>query len=245
METNNKSKKVRVVVIDSGIDVNQYDLKQYVKESIGIKINSKGCFERQLSPRVEHPHGTVITAIIKQMCDSVEFYSVNILDRNLHSNGKVLIKSLKEAIKYKPHIVHLSLGTTSLRYWLSIRRCVRKLTNNNIIVIAASNNEGTRSYPAYLNKVVGVKGKHFNKCDSFYFKDGFFYAPLTLNYKLLQNNQEYRSVSGNSISAAYITGHFCRIILKCNFSTYHDVINYAIRLGEKNHKALANYKYLY
>lgn len=201
-DINKEIPKIRIVIIDSGIYRNESYLKDSIKKEIGFEFDTKWDAIELPNPKIKNEHGTVIAKTIKYICSDVEFISINILDENLSSNGRVLIEALKQSLTYKPHIVHLSLGTTKLKYWYSLKRFTRVLSKNNIIVVSAANNEGKRSYPAYLKDVVGVKGKSMNN-DGFYYDDKFFYASLHLPEALCKDNEKYKHIYGNSISAAF------------------------------------------
>lgn len=233
METNNKSKKVRVVVIDSGIDVNQYDLKDNVVGDVGLRFDSNGYLQVKSNHYIEHDHGTMVAATIKLVSPNVEFYSINILDKDLSANGKLLINALDYCKNYNPDIVHLSLGTTSIKYRYSLKKSINSLIRNNIIIVAAAQNQGAKSYPAYFKNVVGVKGHICNNYNEIYYKNNFFYGPLHLSPNLWGEEKKHKHICGNSISAAYITGYLCNIILQCDTKTSSYVISYALKLAKK------------
>jgi hypothetical protein len=234
MKINNEVRKIRIVIIDSGISRNESYLKNSIKKEIGFEFNTNRDVIELHNPKIKHEHGTVIAKTIKSMCSDVEFISINILDENLSANGRVLIEALKQSLTYKPQIVHLSLGTTKLKYWYSLKKLTRILNKNNIIVVSAANNEGKRSYPAYFKDVVGVKGTNINN-DGFYYDDEFFYSSLYLPEVLCKDNEKYKRICGNSISAAYITGHISKIILDLNLKSNKEIVDYLKYEGLKNH----------
>lgn len=207
--------KVRVVIIDSGIDRSKNNLKDNVMEAISIKINSRGYIEKTEKSMTNNEHGTLVASCIKYIYDNVELIDINILDKSLTTDGRVLLKALEESINYNPDIVHLSLGTTKFKYWFPLKRIVRKLRKNNIIVVSAANNYGLKSYPAYLKGVVGVKGREVDDLNWHIYEDGFYYAPYKLPKELCyKKNQE--KIRGTSIAAAYITGYFCKYVKNGN-----------------------------
>lgn len=207
--------KVRVVIIDSGIDRSKNNLKDNVIEAISIKINSKGYIEKTKESVANNDHGTLVASCIKYICNDAEFIDINILDKNLTTDGRVLLKALEEAINHNPDIVHLSLGTTKFKYWFPLKRIVRKLRKNNIIVVSAANNYGLKSYPAYLKGVVGVKGKEVDDLNWHTYEDGFYYAPYKLPKELCYEESQVK-IRGTSIAAAYITGYVCEYVKSGN-----------------------------
>ena len=109
-------KPIIVAVIDSGIDFSNPILNRSIEKSIGFIRKDNGLIVEENMLKSRHEHATIIALIIKKLCNNVRFINVNILDEMLMTNGNVLIKALEEAIKDKPDIIHLSLGTTKWRY---------------------------------------------------------------------------------------------------------------------------------
>lgn len=227
------NEKIRIVIIDSGIDTNETYLRNYIKEETGFKLNEKLDVVEEHNPKIKNDHGTVIAKTIKYICNEVEFISINILDENLSTDGRVLIQALKKSISYNPHIVHLSLGTTKIKYWYPLKKLCKFLNKNNVIIVSAANNEGKRSYPAYLKEVIGVKGENIN--NTYFYNNKFFYSSLGLPNDLCISSKRYRDVTGNSISAAYITGYICRTILELGNKSNKEIIAYLKSEGQKNY----------
>jgi subtilisin family serine protease len=217
---------VIVAVIDSGIDISKCDLYKYVKISKGFRINDEGYIIEDNDMEVRHEHGTAIALTIKHLCSNVEFISVNILNENLTTDGRVLIYALKNVLKYKPDIIHLSLGTTKWKYKFSLKKIVRASRKSNILIVSAANNQGFKSYPAYLDGVIGVKAiSSESQCD-FIYHNNFLYAPPTI--KNISGIEELKDsyMEGTSISAAYITGYIANIKNHKDFKKNEDLISY-------------------
>ncbi len=231
----NESKKVRIVLVDSGINTAENNLNNSLIDEVGISFDTSMNVIERSKPIVENDHGTVIAETIKSICNNVEFISINILDKNLTTNGRILLAALKKAMSYNPNIVHLSLGTTKLKYWFHLRKITKTLNRNNVIIVSAAENNGRKSYPAYLKHVVGVKGTNL-KNDEFYYNNNFFYSPLYLPDVIINSNEKYKHICGNSISAAYITGHICNIILKLNIKKNNEIVDCLKSEGMKNYR---------
>lgn len=227
-------KNIRVVIIDSGLDIEDDELRNCIEEQIEINLNQYGQVIKRKGSIVKNKHGTIIAKTILNITENIEFIDVNILDENLGSNGKILIEALNYSLRYKPNIIHLSLGTTKLKYWYPLRKVINKLIKNNIIIVAATNNEGKRCYPAYLKNVFGVRGNSLKNYKMFYYKDNFFYAPYDLSPELLAS-EKMKNVKGTSISAAYITGHICNILKNNYLIDREKIIKNIIAIGEENY----------
>ncbi|MCX7920904.1 MAG: S8 family serine peptidase [Clostridia bacterium] len=228
INTDERQKPVRIVVIDSGINASKSDLSRFVKESIGFRVNNEGYIVEDKNIEIKNKHGTVIAMIIRNICKNVEFISMNILNERLATDGRILICAFHQALDYKPDIIHLSLGTTRWRYRFALRKIVKEAEKNNIIVVSAANNEGLKSYPAYTKGVVGVKGRaDITGYREFWYQKGFFYAPLGVRdiYGINEIDNGERSV-GNSMAAAYITGHIASIKCSKNIKSNAEIIEY-------------------
>lgn len=222
IESENR-RKIRVVVIDSGIDINKYNLKENVIESVGFRINKNGIIERRRNMDIENEHGTMIASCIKYICKDVELIDINILDENLLSNSKVLIKALKYAKSFKPHIINLSLGTTLKRYWIPLKITINSLVKENILIVASVDNCGVKTYPADYKNTIGVKGRNDSDINRIFYCNNYYYASGWENevvYDYKKNNKCY----GNSIATAYVTGYFCKVIKKLNFNIKKDTL---------------------
>jgi hypothetical protein len=67
-------------------------------------VNDEGYIVEDKSLKPRHEHGTAISMIIRDICENVEFISVNILNERLTTDGRVLIHAFREALSYKPDI---------------------------------------------------------------------------------------------------------------------------------------------
>lgn len=224
MNSIEEKKYIEVVIIDSGINASISDLKKYIARSTGFRMNESGLIIEDSNMSVKSVHGTGIALIIRSLCPNVRLYSINIFEKEESSDGRTLLHAFNEAINYKPCIIHLSIGTTKIRYWIPFKKAVKSALKNNIIVVSAADNNDRRSYPAYLNDVVGVKRAQFNNVKHYSYKNGFFYAPTGLN-KVQGSYELERDIGGNSIAAAYITGHIANLAGYTNLNSPIDLIN--------------------
>jgi len=187
-----------------------------VVHATGFGVNSEGYIEQNSGFPVRNLHGTIVALIIRHLCSDVEFVSMNILDENLKTDGRILTFSLRHVFDYKPDIIHMSLGTMKKRYILSLKRIVNQAKKLNVPIVSAAENSGRVSYPAYLKDVIGVKAGEFENCMQYSYKNSFFYAPFgTEGIESIQKIPDMRKVRGTSMSAAYISGHLA-VMLKNN-----------------------------
>lgn len=180
------------------------------------------------SNNVSHPHGTVISTILTSLCKNVEIISINILDNDLASDGRILIYAIKQAIELKPQIINLSLGTTLHNYKVRLIKLIKKAYKKNIIVVSAAENSGKISYPAFLKGVVGVKRSN-NSDNCINYKDNFFIGPGNVTDISEVKNMNLPNACGNSISAAYITGYIAKLVEDGGIRNRKDIIDKSFR----------------
>ena len=228
-------RKIKVAVIDSGINTEISDLQDSVIHSTGFGINSDGYITENSNIPVRSLHGTAVAMIIRHICSEVEFISVNILDENLLTDGRTLAYSLSRVFDYNPDIIHMSLGTLKKRYIFPLRKIVKEAKRLNIQLVAAAENAGRISYPAYLKGVFGVKSDMFDDCMQYSYNRGFFYAsPWTYGIECIQKIPEIRTARGTSMSAAYMSGHLAEILKTKNNISHKEakeILLYRLKKG--------------
>ncbi len=188
-------------------------LDKSILESTGFKVNEEGYITEYPNMETKYQHGTIVSLIIRHICSSVKFISINILNDNVSTDGRVLLHAISKAFDYRPDIIHMSLGTTKWRYKGYMKKIIREADRQNITLVAAASNHGLVSYPAYVKGVFGVKGGDFKEITQYGYQDGFFYAPLSAAGISGYGGKDLKEACGTSVSAAYISGHIANIKL--------------------------------
>ncbi len=154
-----KKKKVKVALIDSGVDLfNDID----VKESINLIPG-----EENVLPLFWDisGHGTSIAGIlaakdngegITGINPDIELYSARVLDENKSAPVSRIIEAIYWAIEKKVNIISLSFGTTVRSEGLET--AIRKAAEEGILIVAAAGNHGVVEYPAAMEEVMAVGG---------------------------------------------------------------------------------------
>ncbi|MGN7762108.1 S8 family serine peptidase [Paenibacillus sp. 22594] len=210
--SDNDRQNIHISIIDSGIDVSKLALNCYVATSFNYWIDEKGHVDFKCAANCSNDHGTIIAIAIRHIHESVRFNSHNILDKDLKSDGRILISALKHAIEENPDIIHMSLGTSKLKYYLPLKILIRRACKKGIIIVSAASNTGKISFPSNFKDVVSVKGDGDINCNQYDFREGYFIASNNVmdipNIKYIDNYENYR---GTSMAAAYITGQIAKI----------------------------------
>ena len=149
--------KVKVAVIDSGIDytsdIDVYSRKNFVPGQDDVSI-----LYEDISG-----HGTSIAGIISAKDNdegitginpNVELYSAKVLDANLQAPVSRIAEAIYWAIDNEVDIITMSFGTTTDSEVL--REAVKAADEAGILIIAAAGNSGTVEYPAAYDEVLAV-----------------------------------------------------------------------------------------
>ena len=214
---NGNNKSILIGIIDSGIKTDISDLDKFVVKSTGYRVNENGFIVEDENIEVKAEHGTAIALIVRHLCKNVHFISINILNERLATDGRLLIYAIEKILSYKPDVIHLSLGTTKWIYKFKLYSLIEYAYKNNILVVSASNNQKKISYPAALKDVIGVKSIKTNNVNEFHFYKGYFFAPYGVIGIEDIDQLTHQNITGNSMAAAYITGHIANI-KSCNRS---------------------------
>ncbi|MBS7007280.1 S8 family peptidase [Anaerostipes sp.] len=160
------SKKVKVALLDSGVDFQE---NINVKERINLITEDK-----ELSPMFEDEssHGTSIASLIvsegsevKGVNQNVELYSARILDGEKQAPISRVIEGIYWAIDKGVNIINISFGTS--QYSEALKQAIDDAEANGILVIAAAGNQGEKGsdnvqYPAAFDNVLAVGSVNAN-----------------------------------------------------------------------------------
>lgn len=148
---------IKVAVFDTGIDINNRDVQ--VKDGVSF-VEGVSDFSD------DNGHGTAVAGIIGAVKNNegylgvapeVELYSVKVLDKDGLGTYSNIIQGIEWAIENDMDIISMSLGGT--QYSKILKDAISEANKNNILVVAASGNEGRAGnidYPARFNEVICV-----------------------------------------------------------------------------------------
>lgn len=148
---------IKVAVFDTGIDVNNKDI--LVKGGVSFIEGTRDFTD-------DNGHGTAVAGIIGAaknnegylgVAPEVELYSVKVLDRDGLGTYSNIIQGIEWAIDNEIDIISMSFGGT--QYSKILKEAIGEATKNNILIVAASGNEGNNTivnYPARFSDVICV-----------------------------------------------------------------------------------------
>ena len=159
-ETVKEENKVKVAVLDSGIDFS---------ENVNV-VERKDFTGEDISPLYEDAtgHGTAVAAVIgasgegdtiKGINPDVEIYSAKILDENNRASIDKVVNAIEWAIEKKVNIINMSFSKKSDS--ATLHNAIKRAYNAGILMVASTGNEGSSDednveYPAAYKEVVAV-----------------------------------------------------------------------------------------
>lgn len=164
-EDSRKGKKIRVVLLDSGVDVDEDIPCEERRDFLDGKEEERSMLFDDVSG-----HGTAIAGLIcarenedriTGLAANVELYSARVLDEENQAPASRIARAVWWAIQQKADIIHMSLGTDQPSP--ELERAVKEADRKGILMVAAAGNAGTPAegestveYPAAYEEVLAV-----------------------------------------------------------------------------------------
>lgn len=214
-----KGDKVKIAIIDSGINTNHIEIKDKVS-----KVSNFSVYE---DSEDLNGHGTMIASIIAGenigVAPNAELYMAKSLNRNGDGTVTDIYQGIIFAINHKVDILCMSLGMVK-EAPKGIKQAIDRAVKEGITVVCASGNLGRNfaSYPARYDNVIGVGGLDKDGQISSFSNKGEgvdVYAPseyVPVAYK----DNEYALISGTSFANAYVVGVIA--LIKSYYKIYNN-----------------------
>lgn len=159
VEASQAGSKVKIAVIDSGIDVT---------DNIAVKERKNFIKDTPVTTPLYEDftgHGTSVASLIMGTgTDSevvgtgsnIELYSARVLDENKQAPISSVVEAIYWAMEKDVNIINISFGTQS--YSEALKTAIDAATDKGILVVAAVGNRGTvgADYPAAFENVLSV-----------------------------------------------------------------------------------------
>lgn len=196
-----KNKRVKVVVIDSGIS-NNLRVKSPISFKINLALNgmNDNCED-------QHGHGTALVGMLSDFCEEfIELILIKVLDGQCQSTSKQLLRALQIAISLDPDIINMSLGTHNLSFRRNLENEIKYAVLKDILVVTTTGNESA-DMPFILDDTIKVLTSSHILNDAMYYKSNIFYttaSPHIVPWK----NGELIFTNRNSFSTPYFIRDF-------------------------------------
>lgn len=245
--------KVRVGVIDTGLDANHPELKDRLVANINMMDPMK--------KGKADTHATHVAGIIAGeknngiggygVAPNSEIVSIDVSNRSFFITDYIVAEGILEAIRQNVKVINMSLGF----YYPSpiLKDAVKKAVDSGIIVVASAGNDGASvlNYPASFNGVISVGATDENNELAFFSTFGpsvdvvapghNVYAPVFD----VDKGSSFIKMSGTSMSSPIVAGTVALLLSKYPDLTPYQV-NYMLTetakdLGERGYDLTYGY----
>jgi subtilisin family serine protease len=228
---------VRVAVVDSGIDAAHADLRAKVTREVSVHVAGRGV------ALVEGPapdlagHGTACADVIGRLAPECEIWNVRALGPDCKGSPAALLGAFRWCLEQGAEIVNLSLGTRDPQLAEPLRDLVDMAYRRSVLVVAAASNvPGARSYPAAFASLVCVDAGYFASPDDFVFRVGGeaeIEAPGVYVDAAWPGGGR-KLVTGTSFATPHVAGHLARVASVNPGLTPFQVKTVLCALGRRN-----------
>src|SRR5690606_950511 len=202
-----KGEGVKVVVVDSGVDMNHPDLKDKIKGTINVYDKST----RLITDN--YGHGSHVAGLIvgkkTGVAPNAELYVVNSLNSDGIGGAREVLDGVTYAINTNADILCMSLGINKKLPQIMESR-LKKAYYQGVLIVCATGNNGVQNvaYPASYDFVIGVGGINhkFERADfSNYGFDMDVVAPA-VDILSTWKDGKYAYMSGTSVASPLVAG---------------------------------------
>lgn len=214
-EESKNCKRIKVAVLDSGLDYDE-DIPFVEREDFFGEEDMSVLYQDYTG------HGTCISGLIcakentqrvTGLAANVDLYMARVLDENNEADIERVIRAIRWAMDKKVNIIHMSFGIKT--YSEALNEVVQEAYEKGILLVAAAGNDGTADenestveYPAAFENVIAVGCTNEKNKKADFSSSGNEIDVVAPGEKILGSG-EFGGVvveEGTSIAAAQVTG---------------------------------------
>lgn len=212
------AKKIRVAVIDTGVDVSHPELTDVINRNYS-KNTCSDTFREVTEDYGSGSHGTMVAGVIAADAEDgtamsglasgyAEICALQVQNQGGSITTSNVIRALNYAKTIDVKIVNMSMGM--YQEDLALKNALASASDAGILIVCSAGNNATDSvhYPSTYDSTIGViaTNQEGNKyTSSNYGTDNFISAPGQSIYSTISGGN-YRSASGSSMAAAVASG---------------------------------------
>lgn len=214
-------RKIKVAVIDTGVDVNDDEIKDNIIFDRNLQIDD---FETKYKNIDDfNGHGTFCAKTILYTCKDVLIYPIKIFNEYGKTNSSNLVKVLEKILNTDIDIINISASSINCPFENELEIICKKLYNQNKIMISSHHNEKSNksSVPTKFNTVIGVKEIDEIHKDTEYIYNSKHEIQVYENGKdrLLKFKDTVTHFGKNSRAAAVFSGLVSKMIIENGYKT--------------------------
>ncbi len=101
-------------------------------------------------------HGTACALLIRKMAPTAKLYNLKIFDGHAATSPGLVLDGIEWCIENGMDVVNVSVAVADTGYYHDFAEVCARAAERNIIIVAAADNLGRPSLPAYIKTVFGV-----------------------------------------------------------------------------------------
>lgn len=222
---------IKIAVIDTGIDINDKDVKRNIRFDKNIQLKHISKYE-DLDDI--HGHGTYCAKTILTICEdisNIEIYPVKIFDNRGATSNENLVKALENILDSDIDIVNISASTMNDKYKRELEDICYKLQKNGKVITSSHHKRAIEndSFPTVFGSVIGVDGSYeiYRDSDYVYRQNNKIQMIANKNECFIEFNKKVTHFGKSSRACAVVTGIICNIFNhygKLSFDELGDVL---------------------
>ena len=213
--------KVKIAVIDNGVV--EKVLRHPLEYRVYIDDTNCCVIDNEHMDLLGFIHGTICAMIIVNNFSECMLSSVKILN----DDGIGKVDKLKIALDwcYQNNIflVNLSLGVTHFQDRTSIRDVINHYANRGMVIVAASANDGYKTYPASFSNVIGIAAGDVFKIDINLQKHIGVDFIVPSDHEIVLRGNPFKVGNSNSYAAPYVTAMIGKYFEKKSYSNVYTI----------------------
>lgn len=199
--------RIRIAVLDSGINIHD----DYFKEK--VELSKSFILNRDV---IDYSgHGSLVASTLIEKNKEILLWNYRILDEYAISSEEIIIRALVDLIGKDVNIVLMCLSLVNGAKSKEIKRLCKKLAEEGKVIICSLANGKRISYPAAYNGVIGVSGAVLENKNAMWINNHKRIQVVMDNTPVLRRDNEYKYRffgKCNSYAAASFGGEISRII---------------------------------
>jgi subtilisin family serine protease len=153
-------------------------------------------------------HGTACTSIICHLAPESIVYPIRVFNSNLETSVNIIQAGIRWGVEQNLDLINMSFGTLERDALLPLYATCEAARRSGTVLVAASHNTSTWSYPALFDNVISVAAGKFAEPFDYVYREGGAIECLARGHNIMvQGLEGYReTVSGSSYAAPHIVG---------------------------------------
>lgn len=203
---------MKIAVIDEGV-MSAFKDEVNIREDLMVN-NEYSVVNRPDDVDIITDHGYNVCKIINMHAPEAEIISIRIFNTSeMKTNIENLMAAFNYCLEKRISIIHLSGGTTNLFDDYLLRDVIKKIINNNQIIVAAHSNNKGLSFPALYPGVFSARADElYSSYHSIEDKWGYSFLMPSKHEININKKFDYITQIANSYAAPALTAKIYNII---------------------------------